>query len=38
MGKHVHSRLRKLAWLGLLAGLTLFARAGLAEKMEGIDA
>jgi hypothetical protein len=38
MGKHVHSRLLKLAWLGLLAGLTLFARAGLAETMEGISA
>ena len=38
MGKHVHSRLRKLAWLGLVAGLMLFARAGLAEKMEGISA
>jgi len=36
MGKHVHSRLRKLVWLGLLAGPMLFARAGLAEKMEGI--
>lgn len=36
MGKHVHSRLRKLAWLGLLAGPMLFARAGLAEKMESI--
>jgi hypothetical protein len=38
MGKHVHSRLGKLAWLALLAGLTLFARAGLAERMEGIAA
>ena len=38
MGKHVHSRLRKLARLGLVAGLMLFARAGLAEKMEGISA
>jgi len=36
MGKHVHSRLRRLAWLGLVAGPLLFARPGLAEKMEGI--
>jgi hypothetical protein len=38
MGKHVHTRLRKLAWLGLLAGLPLLATAALAETMEGIAA